>query len=176
MTTVTDNPMNAVDVAIISVTVLSCLFGLWRGLIKEVLSLVSWVAALVLARLYSDTVAEMLVGVVANEGARYITAFVVVFIAVMMVGTLINKLMSKLLNITGLNFINRLLGGVFGVARGVVIVLVVMFIANVFVSETPLWQESQLIPHGMSMIEWSRTYIEDLGGVSTAIDSNPSGF
>lgn len=157
--------MNAVDIAIISVTGISCLFGLWRGFVKEVLSLVSWVAALLLARIYSETFSETLAGVISNEGARYLTAFVLIFIAVMMIGTLVNSIISKLLSATGLNFVNRLFGGVFGIVRGAVIVLVILFICNIFVSETALWQESQLIPYGMSAIDWSRTYIEGMGGL-----------
>jgi len=159
--------MNAVDIAIISVVAISSLFGLWRGFVKEVLSLVSWVAALVLARLYSESLSEMLVPLIENSGARYVTAFVIIFVAIMMVGTLLNVLISKLLNITGLKVVNRLFGGVFGIARGAVIVMVILFITNVFVSETLLWQESKLVPYGMQAIEWSRVYIEDLGGVST---------
>lgn len=159
--------MNAVDIAIISIIAISSLFGLWRGFIKEVLSLVSWVAALVLARLYSDPLSEMLARFIENSGARYVTAFVIIFVAVMMFGTLINVLVSKLVSITGLNVVNRIFGGVFGIVRGGVIVMVILFITNVFVSETLLWQESKLVPYGMSAIEWSRVYIEDLGGVST---------
>lgn len=159
--------MNAVDIAIISVIAISFLFGLWRGFVKEILSLVSWVAALVLARLYSDSFSEMLAPFMDNSGARYVTAFVLIFVAVIMVGTLINKLISKLLSVTGLNVINRVFGGVFGIIRGGVIVMVILFITNVFVSEHLLWQESRLVPYGMSAIEWSRVYIEDLGGVST---------
>lgn len=164
--------MNAADIAIISIIVVSCLFGLWRGLFKEVLSLLTWIAALLLSRLYSETVSAMLAGVIENSGARYVTAFVVIFVFVMMIGTLINHLVSKLLNVTGLKLVDRLFGGFFGVARGAVIVLVILFITNIFVSETALWQESRLIPYGMSLIEWSRTYIEDLGGVSAPVSTN----
>jgi len=159
--------MNAVDIAIISVIAVSSLFGLWRGFVKEILSLVSWVAALVLARLYSDQLSEMLVPLIDSSGARYVTAFVIIFVAVMMIGTLINVLVSKLLSVSGLNVVNRIFGGGFGIVRGAVIVMVILFITNVFVSETLLWQESKLVPYGMSAIEWSRVYIEDLGGVST---------
>lgn len=159
--------MNAIDIAIISVIAISSLFGLWRGFVKEILSLVSWVAALVLARLYSDPLSEMLVPLIDSSGARYVTAFVIIFVAVMMIGTLINVLVSKLLSVSGLNVVNRIFGGGFGIVRGAVIVMVILFITNVFVSETLLWQESKLVPYGMSAIEWSRVYIEDLGGVST---------
>lgn len=163
--------MNAIDAAIVSVTVISCLFGLWRGLVKEVLSLLTWIAALLVARIYSEPAAGLLSNMIDSSGARYVTAFAIIFVLVMMTGTLINHLMSKLLSVTGLKLVDRLLGGVFGIARGVIIVLVIIFIASVFVSETVIWQESTLIPHGMAMIEWSRLFIEDFGGVSTGVPS-----
>lgn len=64
-----------------------------------------------------------------------------------------------------MKFADRLLGGVFGIARGLIIVLVIMFVSSVFVSETALWQESKLVPYGMTMIEKSRVFIGDLDSV-----------
>ena len=161
--------MNGVDTAILVVTTLSCLFGLWRGLVKEVLSLVTWVAALLVARVYSETLSDVLVNVIESSSVRYVAAFALIFVIVMMIGTLLNHLLSKLLTITGIKVLDRLLGGVFGVARGVIIVLVILFITSVFVSETEQWQQSTLIPHGMAMIEWSRIFIEDMNSVNPTL-------
>ncbi len=151
--------MNGVDTAILVITTLSFLFGLWRGLIKEVLSLLTWVAALIVARLYSEALSELLVNIIASSSIRYVSAFAMIFIVVMMLGTFLNYLMSKLLTITGLKFADRLLGGVFGVARGVIIVLVILFISGLFLSETEQWQQSTLIPYGLWMTEWLRMFV-----------------
>lgn len=164
--------LNQVDIAILIITTLSSLFGLWRGLIKEVLSLLSWIAALLVARVYSEYLSEMLSGMIENDGIRYVTAFAVLFVAVMMAGTLINFLLSKVLGVSGLKFADRLLGGVFGIARGLIIVLVIIFISSVFVSERALWQESKLIPYGMTMIAKSRIFIGDLNSVEPAQSVN----
>ena len=158
--------MNGVDAAILVVTTISCLFGLWRGLIKEVLSLVTWIAALLVARVYSETLSEFMVNVIDSSSARYVAAFALIFVVVMMLDTLLNHMLSKLLTITGLKLVDRLLGGVFGVARGVIIVLVILFISSVFVSETEQWQQSTLIPYGLAMIEWSRIFIEDMNSIN----------
>lgn len=163
--------MNEIDAVILVIVGLSCLFGLWRGLVKEVLSLVTWIAALALARLYSGFVAEFLVNLINNESARYVTAFALVFVVVMMIGTLVNHLISKLLSITGLKLVDRLLGGAFGVARGAIIVVVIIFITGAFVNETTQWQDSQLIPYGLSLIEWMQLYIdvEEVSGVEPVV-------
>lgn len=157
---------NQVDIVILIITVLSSAFGLWRGLIKEVLSLLSWVAALLVSRVYSEPLSGLMTGMIENDGIRYVTAFAVLFITVMMLGTFLNFLMSKLLTVTGLKLADRLLGAAFGVARGVIIVLVILFITSMFVSETELWQQSQLIPYGMTLIEKSQVFIGDMNSVS----------
>jgi membrane protein required for colicin V production len=163
--------MNEVDAIILVIIGLSCLFGIWRGLVKEVLSLVTWIAALTLARLYSGVLADFMGNLISNESARYVTAFAIVFVLVVMTGTLVNHLISKLLTITGLKLVDRLLGGVFGVVRGSVIVIVILFITGVFVNETPQWQDSQLIPYGLSLIEWTQLYIDidDVNSVEPVI-------
>jgi membrane protein required for colicin V production len=157
---------NQVDIVILIITVLSSAFGLWRGLIKEVLSLLTWIAALLVSRVYSEPLAGLMTGVIENDGIRYVSAFAILFVIVMMFGTFLNFLMSKLLNVTGLKLADRLLGAGFGVARGVIIVLVIMFITSMFVSETELWQQSQLVPYGMGLIEKSQVFIGDMNSVS----------
>ena len=157
---------NQVDIVILIITVLSSAFGLWRGLIKEVLSLLTWIAALLVSRVYSEPLAGLMTGMIENDGIRYVSAFAILFFIVMMFGTFLNSLMSKLLSVTGLKLADRLLGAGFGVARGVIIVLVIMFIASMFVSETELWQQSQLVPYGMDLIEKSQVFIGDMNSVS----------
>ena len=157
---------NQVDIVILIITVLSSVFGLWRGLIKEVLSLLTWIAALLVSRVYSEPLAGLMTGMIENDGIRYVSAFAILFFIVMMFGTFLNSLMSKLLSVTGLKLADRILGAGFGVARGVIIVLVIMFIASMFVSETELWQQSQLVPYGMDLIEKSQVFIGDMNSVS----------
>ena len=159
---------NQVDIVILIITLLSSIFGLWRGLIKEVLSLLTWIAALLVSRVYSEPLAGLMTGMIENDGIRYVSAFAILFVIVMMLGTFLNFLMSKLLNFTGLKLADRLLGAVFGVARGVIIVLLILFVTSVFLSETELWQKSQLIPYGMDLIEKSQVFIGDINSVSPA--------
>ena len=116
----------------------------------------------------SEPLAGLMTGMIENDGIRYVSAFAILFVIVMMLGTFLNFLMSKLLNVTGLKLADRLLGAVFGVARGVIIVLVILFVTSVFVSETELWQKSQLIPYGMDLIEKSQVFIGDMNSVSPA--------
>ena len=158
--------MTQVDNLILAVIAISSAFGVWRGFIKEILSLLSWIAALLVSRVYSESLAGMLGSLIDNPSVRYVTAFSVLFVIIIMLGTLLNHLMSKLLVVTGLKTIDRLLGAVFGVARGTVIVLVFLFVLNVFVSESEWWQQSTLIPYGMVLIEESQFFIGDMDALS----------
>ncbi len=157
---------NQVDIVILLIMVLSSLFGLWRGLIREVLSLLTLVSALLVSRVYSEPFAGLMLGMIENDAIRYATAFALLFAVVMMLGTFLNFLMSKLLTITGLKLANRLLGAAFGVVRGIIIVLFILFISGMFVAETELWQQSQLVPYGISLIEKSQVFVGDFNSVS----------
>lgn len=158
--------MTQVDNLILAVIAISSAFGVRRGFIKEIMSLLSWIAALLVSRVYSVSSASILENLIDNPSVRYVIAFSVLFVIIIMLGTLLNHLMSKLLVVTGLKTIDRLLGAVFGVARGTVIVLVFLFVLNVFVSESEWWQQSTLIPYGMVLIEESQFFIGDMDALS----------
>jgi len=168
--------MNWVDASIMIVTGLSCIFGIWRGLVKEVLSLVTWVFALLVARMYSEVVADVLFSSFDNITVRYVTAFALIFIGVMMFGTFVNFLMSKLLIFTGLKFADRLLGGLFGIARGVLIVVIGLFFSSFFLSQAEYWQKSKLIPYGQTMIEMSRSFIQDRSDAEVSMFQTKADF
>ena len=158
--------MNWIDASILIIMVLSSIFGIWRGLVREILSLVTWIFALLVARRYSDVLASFLFSSFDNQTISYVVAFALIFIIVMMLGTLLNFLLSKLLMFTGLKFIDRLLGGVFGIARGVIISFIGLFASSFFFSQAQAWQQSKLIPYGQNMIEISRVFIQDRNGTA----------
>ena len=158
--------MTQADILILAVIAISSAFGVWRGFVKEILSLLSWIAALLVSRVYSESLAGMLGSLIDNPSVRYVTAFSILFVITIMLGTALNHFMSKLLVVTGLKTLDRLLGAVFGVARGTVIVLVVLFVLNVFVSGAEWWQQSTLIPYGMVLIEESKIFIGDMNAVT----------
>ena len=135
--------MPVLDWIFVGVLLASMLLGAWRGLVFEVLSLVSWVVALVLAQWLAADVGLRLPMSGASELVRYAAGFVVVFIATVMLGSLIATLLKKLMNAVGLRPVDRVLGAMFGVIRGTLLLL----LATLLVSMTPMkssatWQES----------------------------------
>ena len=135
--------MGLTDGLLLTVLLLSVLLGAWRGLVYEVLSVASWVAAFVLAQAYADETALMLPLDSLSPPLQLAAGFLVVFIAVAFAGGLLAWLVKKLVASVGLRPVDRVLGSAFGLARGVVMLLAFA----VVVSMSPLrdaqwWQGS----------------------------------
>lgn len=150
--------MNWADWLIIAILVLSTLISLVRGFLKEVMSLVIWVAAAILAMIFHDNLAVLLEGMIATASLRYITAWLILFVAILLVGSLLNYLLGKLVEATGLSGTDRLLGMLFGLFRGAVIIIVLLIFAQQLlpVDQDQWWRESVLIPYFVPFETWVR--------------------
>ena len=158
-----------VDVCILMVTGISCMFGLWRGFVREVLSLLAWIAALLIARVYSEDFAPLLGSWIASEAMQTVFAFAVLFIVTLIVGAMINHLVAKLIDISGLKLTDRLLGGVFGIARGVVILMAFVYFGASFFATESWWAESKFIAYGTDLLELTRMYVADGSDVTEVV-------
>lgn len=139
--------MTGIDYGLLAVIGISALVGLVRGLLREVLSLLVWVAAIWLALRYVDLASIQLESLVDSPTLRLGLAFAGLFIIALSVGGLINFLLGKLVEKTGLSTADRFLGLLFGTARGIAIVILAVLLATL----TPMpreawWQSSVLIP------------------------------
>lgn len=142
--------MPALDWIFGGVLLVSLALGVWRGLVYEVLSVVNWIAAFILAQWLAPDVAQKLPMTGAAEAVRYAAGFALVFVLSVFAGSLLAKLFQKLFAAVGLQPADRALGAAFGLVRGVVLVLA----ATVVISMSPLrsgdwWQES--VGAGLSM-------------------------
>ncbi|MDT8428160.1 MAG: CvpA family protein [Pseudomonadales bacterium] len=143
-----------VDTVILAIIVISAVFGLWRGLIREVLSIIAWVLAIAVARFYSADLAPVFNTWINSESIRYVLAFALLCIATLLLAGLINHFMAKLISFTGLKSTDKLLGALFGVARGFLIMVIVLYFTQPFYQEATWWQQSMLIPYGSEFIDW----------------------
>ena len=130
--------MATLDWIFLVVLALSFLIGAWRGLVYEVLSLGTWIAAFYLAQWFAPVAAQWLPMSGATETIQYAAGFVVVFILTMFAGSMLTWLISRLFRVAGLRPADRVLGAVFGALRGVVLVLV----TAVLVGMTPMQHEA----------------------------------
>jgi membrane protein required for colicin V production len=133
----------ALDWIFAAVLLMSMVVGAWRGLVYEVLSMINWVAAFVLAQWLAQDAANFLPMRGSSDMLRYAAGFILVFVVSVMVGGLIAVLIKKLTTAVGLRPVDRVLGTVFGLMRGVLLLL----LATALVMLTPLkdgstWKES----------------------------------
>ncbi len=134
--------MTGFDFAVMAILLVSLLFGLWRGLVYEVLSLAGWPVAFVLSKLFASDVAPMMPGT--QETMRITLAYAVVFVAALIVWGVLAWLLSRLVKVVGLGWLDRVLGGLFGVLRGGLVILVLVWLAGMTsVPEQPFWRTAQ---------------------------------
>src|SRR5437773_333594 len=101
-----------------------------RGFMRVVVSLAAWVFAFLLAMHLSARLGTMLPDIGGSPSARHVVAFVLIIIAVLLAGALLGWFLYRLVRAIGLGFLDRLLGGVVGTARGVLIVVIGVLVAG----------------------------------------------
>lgn len=137
--------MSGFDIAVLSVVGISMLIGVIRGAVREVLALAGWVAAFLLARWLASDVAVWLPDAIPSQGLRHLAAFIIVIVSVLLLVTLISAAASSAIRSLGLGTFDRGLGLVFGLARGLLIVL--MFVLAAGLTNLPrqnFWQNAML--------------------------------
>ncbi len=164
--------MNWADWVILGIVGISALFSLRRGFVKEALSLVTWVSAFVVARLFSGALAVVLEKYIETPSLRIAGAFAALFVLTLIVGAIVANLFEMLVSATGLSATDRILGMGFGVARGALVVVVLVALA----AQTPAvkdawWEQSQLIPHFVLMESWTRDIASEIGQVIWQVGS-----
>jgi membrane protein required for colicin V production len=135
--------MTWVDYAVLGVVGLSILWGVWRGLVRELISLAGWVIAFLAANLFAGPLGERLPQSLGTPELRLIAAFLGIFIASLVVTTLLALLLSKLARAAGLGGLDRALGALFGLARGVLVVIAFALVAGLTsLPQKPAWRQS----------------------------------
>ena len=132
--------MTLFDYAVLAIVGFSVLLGVMRGFVREVMALGSWVVAFVIASAYGGDVAPLLAKQIPDENWRVLAAVVAVFIVVLVVMNIVAMLVSKLIKSAGLGVEDRLLGSVFGLARGVAVVLAGL----TMLPRQPVWKDAML--------------------------------
>lgn len=146
--------MNLADGVILLIIVISALIGLWRGFVREAFSLVTWVAAFVVASLFSQGMDSLLASHIPTPSVRMAVAFGTLFILTLFVGALLNHLLSELVRMTGLTGTDRALGVVFGLLRGVLLVVVLVALGQQFFGQDSWWTSSALMPGFLGLQQW----------------------
>lgn len=138
--------MTWVDYSILGIFVVSMLLGVWRGLTREVLSLLTWIAAFVVAWMFHRPAAAMISPYIPDPVLSMAAACAGVFLLALLVGALLTHLLASLVRESGFSPADRTLGGGLGMVRAVVIVsLFVLVAGRMGAAEAGWWQSSTLI-------------------------------
>ncbi|HSB49053.1 MAG TPA: CvpA family protein [Burkholderiales bacterium] len=137
--------MTVIDIIVLAIVGVSVVIGVWRGLVREVLALVAWAGAFLLANLLAPEAAKLLPRGMASEEIRLLVSFVVMFIVALIGLSVLAILASKLVKVVGLGSADRAVGGVFGLTRGLLVVLILALLAGLTtVPREPAWRNAAL--------------------------------
>ena len=157
--------MAATDWILIAALAASMLLGALRGLVYEVLSVMGWIAAFLLAQWFSPDVAEKLPMQNSGEALRYAAAFVLVFVASVFLAGLISALMKKIISVVGLRPVDRMMGAIFGLFRGLILLLALSVVVHMTpLQESDWWLESQGGPMLMTLLKGLRPMLPEKFG------------
>ena len=157
--------MAPTDWILLAVLAASMLLGVLRGLVYEVLSVIGWIAAFLLAQWFAPDVAEKLPMQNSGETLRYAAAFVLVFVASVFLAGLISALMKKIISVVGLRPVDRILGAIFGLFRVLILLLAISVVVNMTaLQESDWWLESQGGPMLMTLLKGLRPMLPEKFG------------
>jgi len=148
------------DYTVIAIVGISVLLSLIHGLVREIFSLVSWVAAFVVAQIYVTDVAQLLPPTLSNPSLRLLIGFIAVFITTLLIMTLVAIALSKLIRTAGLGFADRALGALFGLMRGIAIVMIGILVAGLTsLPHQPAWRHAMFSPQLVAVANMLKVWL-----------------
>lgn len=154
--------MHWVDIAVIVIVALSIIIGLFRGLIKEAISLATWIVAIWIGLVFSDRLVGLMPFSVGSGTVDSLIAFVILFVIVLILGGIINYMAGHLVDKTGLSGTDRMLGLVFGLMRGVLIIAALVLLASLTnMPNEAWWQKSLTLPYFGEISAWLKEFLPE---------------
>ena len=176
MDTFSWHSLNWFDYTIIGIVLISVIISFFRGFLREVISLIVWILAIMVALKFATPISEYLKPHMESETLRYLIAFVALFISVLIIGAIFNFIIKLLVSKTGISGTDRMLGIIFGGARGVLAIAIVLLMIQISPLKDEAWsQNSALSPHFGSLVGWLKKYVpEQMNQVTAWISSEMS--
>jgi membrane protein required for colicin V production len=136
--------MTWLDYAVLGVLGASVAWGIWRGLVREIVSLLGWLVAFLSASLFAGPLAAHLPASIPSPDLRAIAAFLAIFVVALVVTTLLGVVLSHLVKAVGLGGLDRVLGALFGAARGLLLLAVIALLAGLTSAPRQTWWRDSL--------------------------------
>lgn len=136
--------MTWLDYGVIGVLVVSMVVSALRGVVREIISLGGWIIAFLAANLFAGPLAAHLPLAIPGDALRTLAAFLAIFILALICSALVGRLMSKLVSAVGLGPLDKALGALFGIARGLLLVLVAVLAAGLTSAPQQAWWKESM--------------------------------
>ena len=137
--------MTGFDYLVIGIVGLSLLFGLWRGVVGEIIALVAWVLAIFVAVEFGALVGTSVFAGMSDPALRTLAGCVVIFIGVLVVMALFRMLVKRMVKALGLSVSDRILGMLFGLLRGVLVCMVLVGLGGMTSAPTQTWWRQAML-------------------------------
>jgi len=152
--------MNVTDYLVITAVVISAVVGALRGFLREAVAVVAWLLALFVAWHFSDLVEPHLGGLLAGSAVKPWAARVIIVLLILLLGAAIGAMLSHFVRLSIFSGMDRFLGLVFGLARGVVLLGVFVILGQALrLNDEHWWSRSLMIPYGESVANGLRTLV-----------------
>ncbi len=146
--------MIAVDYIILGILLISAIMGLVRGLLREAIAVITWFLAIILAWSFGSTLEPHLGGVLVGSPLRIWAARVIIFVFVLLLGGTVSVILGHYVRVSMFAGMDKFLGLVFGIVRGVVIVgAFTIAVQAMRMDEDPTWKRSRLMPYAISVAD-----------------------
>jgi membrane protein required for colicin V production len=156
--------MIGIDILLTAIVLVSCVIGLVRGLIREIISLVVWIAGLWAAWHFAYLVEPELGGVLSGRPVSLWVSRALILIGILVAGAIVNGIVGYFIRHSALSWLDRALGVFFGLLRGLVLVGLVSILWNVLkLSDGAAWRDSHLGPYADKAGSFIRTLVDDAG-------------
>jgi membrane protein required for colicin V production len=154
--------MNITDYLVIAAIIISAVVGSIRGFLREAIALVTWIIALFVAWHFSDVIAPHLGGLLSGSPVSTWAARVIIVVLLLLLGTGIGVTVAHFVRLSIFSGMDRFLGFLFGLFRGLVIFGVFVILAQALHQEGERWwRQSELLPYGESIANGLRVVIGD---------------
>ena len=155
--------MTVFDYVFLGILALSAAVGMWRGLVSEVMAVLAWVLALFAAWRYNEQAAQVFAGLIAEPLWRQVAGGALVVVGVLILTALVRYLLRELLRAAGLGATDRFFGALFGIARGLLVALVVVLIGGLAgMSREPWWTQALFSPPLETAVLAAKPWLPDV--------------
>ena len=150
------------DIILVVFIAISILIGIYRGFVKEILSITAWTLAFIVAWRYGEQAKRFVSPYISQEPLDLAVAYVAVFLITLITLSVISYIISQLFASTGMTGLDRSLGSIFGVIRAAVIIAILILVGRFMaMDQQQWWTDSQMLPYFEPLVEWLKSFLPE---------------